>query len=54
MTGGRVALAVALTRAPADIPVDPDADTAREWAREELADPIYHQGESLLQRVIDW
>lgn len=55
MTGGRVALAVALTSgARADIPVDPDADTAREWAREELADPIYHQGESLLQRAIDW
>lgn len=37
-----------------DVPVVPDADTAREWARQELADPIYHQRESLLTSVIRW
>jgi hypothetical protein len=37
-----------------DVPVVPDADTAREWARQELADPIYHQRESLLSSVIRW
>jgi hypothetical protein len=37
-----------------DVPVVPDADTAREWARQELADPIYHQRESLLASVIRW
>lgn len=37
-----------------DIPVDPDASTARRWAEQELADPIYHQGPSLLARFLDW
>ncbi len=37
-----------------DVPVDPDAETARRWAEAELADPIYHQGQSLLERVIEW
>lgn len=36
------------------VPVVPDADTARRWAREELADPAYHQGKSLLDRILDW
>lgn len=44
-----------LPRVLADIPVDPDAETARAWAEAELADPIYHeQGESLLARAITW
>lgn len=38
----------------ADIPVVPDGDTAREWARQELADPIYHQRESLLDVIWRW
>lgn len=38
----------------AEVPVVPDADTAREWAREELADPLYHQRPSLLSQAIDW
>ncbi|WP_146818904.1 DUF4129 domain-containing protein [Actinotalea fermentans] len=37
-----------------DVPVDPDAGTAREWAEAELADPIYHQGQSLLDRIVEW
>ncbi|WP_182111725.1 MULTISPECIES: DUF4129 domain-containing protein [unclassified Actinotalea] len=38
----------------AGIPVDPDAETARDWLRRELADPIYHQRPSLLQRAWEW
>lgn len=37
-----------------DVPVVPDADTARRWAREELADPAYHRGKSLLDRILEW
>jgi hypothetical protein len=37
-----------------EVPVIPDADTAREWARRELADPIYHEGESWLVRFLRW
>lgn len=37
-----------------DVPVDPDAETARQWAEAELADPVYHQGQSLLDRAIQW
>lgn len=36
------------------VPVDPDASTARRWARDELADPVYHHGRSLLERLLDW
>ncbi len=39
---------------PGAVPVVPDADTARRWAREELAEPAYHQGKSLLERIMDW
>lgn len=35
-------------------PVEPDADTARRWAREELADPTYHRGKTLLERFLEW
>jgi hypothetical protein len=38
----------------ADVPVVPDADTARRWATEELADPAYHDGPSLLERFLEW
>jgi hypothetical protein len=37
-----------------DVPVDPDAETAREWLRAELADPVYHERPNLLQRAWDW
>lgn len=39
---------------PRDVPVVPDADTARRWAADELADPVYHEGQSLLDRIIAW
>lgn len=39
---------------PRDVPVVPDADTARRWAADELADPVYHAGQSLLDRIIAW
>ena len=38
----------------ASVPVTPDPDTAREWAREELQDPVYQQDQSLLDRAIEW
>jgi hypothetical protein len=41
-------------RVMAGVPVDPDAATARRWAREELLDPVYHQQRSLLRRLWDW
>jgi hypothetical protein len=37
-----------------DVPVVPDAPTARRWAAEELANPVYHRGPSLLSRFLDW
>lgn len=47
--------AVPATRAiiglPGDVPVTPDADEARRWAVEELAKRIYHEEESLLERL---
>jgi hypothetical protein len=36
------------------VPVTPDPDTAREWARDELSKSIYHQGESLADRIGRW
>ena len=39
----------------ADIPVTPDADTARRWAADELAKAVYQDhGPSLMQRIQDW
>lgn len=43
-----------LPAARADVPVDPDAETAREWAEAELADPIYREAPSLLDRLWQW
>lgn len=37
-----------------DVPVDPDAETAREWARDELSGTIYHERPSLLEQAIRW
>ncbi|MDF2848747.1 MAG: hypothetical protein K0R97_2729 [Oerskovia sp.] len=37
-----------------DVPVVPDADTARQWLKEELLDPVYVDQPSLLSRFVDW
>jgi hypothetical protein len=38
-----------------DIPVTPDAETARQWAADELAKAPYQpHGKSLLERIMDW
>ena len=47
----RLELPVALR---GDVPVTPDADTARRWLQEELLDPVYQDQPSLLMRFIDW
>lgn len=38
----------------AEVPVDPDAPTAHELLRDELTNPIYAQGPSLLSRFFAW
>ncbi|CAM5781296.1 DUF4129 domain-containing protein [Cellulomonas persica] len=35
-------------------PLTPDAETARRWALEELAQPEYRDQRSILQRVLEW
>lgn len=52
-TAGPAALA-GLPGLAADVPVDPDAETARRWAVTELSDPIYHRPPSLLDLLLDW
>lgn len=42
------------SRAGFEVPVTPDAPTARELLQDELTNPIYHQGPSLLERFIMW
>ncbi|KGM10014.1 hypothetical protein N869_05825, partial [Cellulomonas bogoriensis 69B4 = DSM 16987] len=37
-----------------EVPVVPDAPTARRWAVSELSDPVYHQQESLLDMFLRW
>jgi len=37
-----------------EVPVVPDADQAREWLQRELANVVYRERESLLQRFWDW
>lgn len=34
--------------------VSPDADQARRWAEEELAQPIYDDSPTLVERVVEW
>ena len=36
------------------VPVDPDAPTARQWFREELAAPVYNQGETFVEKIMNW
>jgi hypothetical protein len=47
---------VSVLRAAArsSVPVDPDAETARQWATEELSRRIYGEQEGLLDRLIEW
>jgi hypothetical protein len=52
--GAAIVPAVAGLRALLDVPVEPDADQARSWLRAELANPVYHQGPSLLDRFLTW
>lgn len=49
-----MSLATVLTAARTDVPVEPDAETARTWLRSELADPIYTERPDLLTRVLTW
>ncbi|MDO5672182.1 MAG: hypothetical protein Q4G30_04900 [Actinomycetaceae bacterium] len=37
-----------------EIPVEPDAQEARQWLKDELARPIYHEEKNLLARFIEW
>lgn len=43
-----------LAVAALDVPVEPDAEQARSWLQAELADPMYHQTPSLLDRLLTW
>ena len=38
----------------ADIPVDPDATTARDLLRRELTNPVYHDSPTLFERFVRW
>ncbi|EYR62687.1 lipoprotein [Actinotalea ferrariae CF5-4] len=39
---------------PLDVPVEPDAATARRWAEVELSDPAYQDRPNLLETVLRW
>lgn len=39
---------------PHEVPLTPDAEEARRWAERELADPIYDDSPSLVERLADW
>ncbi|SDD57013.1 protein of unknown function [Sanguibacter gelidistatuariae] len=45
---------LAITAASSQVPVTPDSPTARQWLHDELTNPIYHQGPSLLERFLTW
>lgn len=38
----------------AGVPVDPDAETARQWLVAELSDPVYHERPNLLETFLEW
>lgn len=42
------------TPVPLEVPVEPDASTARRWAEVELSDPVYQERPNLLQTVLQW
>ncbi len=54
MTQLPVLAAVATLVTATEPPVRPDGPTARRWAQDELLDPVYHQQESLLSRLLTW
>ena len=54
MTQRPVLAAVSTLVTAAEPPVRPDGPTARRWAQDELLDPVYHQQESLLSRLLTW
>lgn len=54
MTGGSLALGALVAVPAAGVPVVPDADEARRWLERELADPVYHERPSLLDRLLEW
>lgn len=37
-----------------DVPVEPGADEARRWLERELAQPVYDDSPSLLERLLEW
>lgn len=40
---------------PFEIPIDPDADTARRWLEDELSKNVYREdGQSWLQSILEW
>lgn len=43
-----------IAAAGSQVPVVPDAPTARQWLHDELTNPIYHQKPSLLDRFLTW
>ncbi|GIG36130.1 DUF4129 domain-containing protein [Cellulomonas pakistanensis] len=51
---GAVPGVVAAAGRATEVPVVPDAEQARGWLERELADPVYHEQPSLLQRLLDW
>lgn len=53
-TAALVLASVTAASARFEVPVTPDAPTAREWLQDELTNPIYHQGPSLLERFLMW
>ena len=54
MIGSRAVVVGAALVAATEPPVRPDGPTARRWAQQELLDPVYHQQESLLSRLLTW
>jgi hypothetical protein len=44
-----------MTATPFDIPIEPDADTARQWVVDELSKDAYQSsGRSWLERLLEW
>lgn len=39
---------------PLSVPVEPDAETAREWAEEELARSVYQDSTSVFDMILSW
>lgn len=39
---------------PLSVPVEPDAETAREWAEDELSRSVYQEGTSFFDMILNW